>query len=257
MSLITLMSDFGVSSPYVAQMKGVLSTRQPDARVVDLTHSIPAQNVQAGAVVLDDLAPWFPEGTVNIAVVDPGVGTDRRILAAKVGRWNFVMPDNGLLTPLVDRFELKSIVELNRPEFWLSAVSSTFHGRDIMSPVAAGISRGVPIEELGSPVTDWIRMDIPRATVGRREIEGEVIYVDSFGNLITNVLAEDVSQADVFNIAEHQAAGLVRTYAEQTPGRLVALIGSSGRLEFAVVDGSAVEQLRAGQGTKINIQRAA
>lgn len=255
MSIITLLTDFGVSSPYVAQMKGVLATRQPDACVIDLTHSIPPQNIQAAAITLDDLAPWFPAGSVHIAVVDPGVGSDRRVLAAQVGEWFFVLPDNGLISPLADRFEVKRVVALDRPEFWLTPVSKTFHGRDIMAPVAAAIARGVPLEELGESVGDWHRVRIPRPNIQARRISGEVIFVDSFGNLITNISADDLHGEDTFRIGDHVIQGLVRSYSQRAAGQWVALIGSSGRLEFAVVDGSAAQQLGAGQGTAVEVDR--
>ncbi|QDV10495.1 Adenosyl-chloride synthase [Rosistilla oblonga] len=253
MSIITLLTDFGVSSPYVAQIKGVLATRQPESHVIDLTHSVPPQNVQTAAITLDDLAPWFPSGAVHVAVVDPGVGSDRRILAAHVGDWYFVLPDNGLISPLADRFAVKSVVALDRREFWLSPVSNTFHGRDVMAPVAAAIARGVPLEELGESVDDWHRVHIPRPCVMSKSIQGEVIYVDSFGNLITNISADDVHGDDVFRIGDRAVNGLVRSYSDRTAGQLVALIGSSGRLEFAVVDGNAAVQLGAGQGAAVGV----
>ena len=257
MALITLLTDFGVSSPYVAQMKGVLASRCPNARIIDLTHSIPPQNVTAGAIVLADSVPWFPRGTVAIAVVDPGVGTERRILAAQIGQWHVVLPDNGLISDLTSHHDVRSVVALDRSEFWLSPVSSTFHGRDIMSPVAAAITQGVPIEELGEPVDNWVQLRIPVPELSGRRLSGEVIFVDSFGNLITNISVEQVSESDRISIEDYVVPGLVQAYGEHRAGELIALVGSSGRLEFAVVDGNAQEKLGLTAGARVRVEHAA
>ena len=251
MSTITLLTDFGVSSPYIAQMKGVLVARVPNVRLIDLTHSVAPQRVLAGAITLLDLAPWFPPGTIHIGVVDPGVGTERRILAASVGDWHFVLPDNGLLSPIAERFNVHQIVSLNKPEFWLPSVSNTFHGRDIMAPVAAAIANGIPLEQLGEPVSNLKKVVLPEPTVEAGITRGEVLYVDSFGNLVTNIMAEQVECGATFTIGGQRVSGLVSSYGNRNPGELIALIGSSSRLEFAIVDDNAAERLGTAVGADV------
>lgn len=247
--LITLTTDFGVDSPYIAQLKGVLHNRLPGVCLVDVTHSIPPQDVGAGALVLADTVGWFPSA-VHIAVVDPGVGTKRSVLAGKltispgVDGW-FVGPDNGLFS----RCEIVEVVRLDQPGFWLPDVSATFHGRDIMAPVAVALAQGVPLGLLGQRCDDWVRLPVKSAVNSDGKCSGEVIAVDSFGNLITNLTADMLSAAagrDTFQpsrLGQVSIAGqvipVVRCYGDATPGSLVALIGSSGRLEIAVVNGNA------------------
>lgn len=241
--LITLTTDFGDGSPYVAQMKGVLTDRVPDAILVDVTHAIPPQDVTAGALVIADTTPWFPERTVHVGVVDPGVGTGRRILAGRLARGWFVGPDNGLFSLA----EIRQSVVLENRDHWLANVTATFHGRDMMAPVAAALAAGVPLEELGPATTEWARLSLPPPIVSGNRVNGKVIHVDRFGNLITNLGREDVAAdpdaADPDVIVEDRPVRFVRCYGEADPGDLVALIGSSGRLEIAVVNGSGADTL--------------
>lgn len=235
--LITLTTDFGTGSPYVAQMKAVLSGRIPDVRLVDVTHTIPPQDVTAAAVVLADTLKWFPAGTAHVAVVDPGVGTERRILAGRCEQGWFVGPDNGVFSLC----RISDIVALENPQPWLSPVSDTFHGRDVMSPVAAWLASGQPLAELGPPVTDWVRLQIREPVERDGETIGSVIHIDSFGNLITNLTARSVSPKSEVRVND-QPLRRVRCYGDASTGEVVALIGSGGRLEIAVVNGSAAER---------------
>ncbi len=248
MSIITLTTDFGTGSSYVAALKGTILSINPDATIVDISHEIPAQGVRKGAVMLDDVAELFPDGTIHVVVVDPGVGTDRAIVHVEIGKQRYVAPDNGLLSRLANRTAPSRIIRLENPEYWLDEVSSTFHGRDIMAPVAAHLSLGVEPEELGPAVAELARLDWPKVRQTAKRIDGMVLEADSFGNLITNITGEmiDTRPTDhrvciVCNI--YETWGIYSAYAEQPEGTLVALIGSTDRLELAVVGDNAAKKL--------------
>lgn len=258
MSIITLTTDFGTGSPYAAAMKGVMLTINPAASIVDVTHDVPPQDIRKGAVVLEDMAAWFPEDTIHVVVVDPGVGTDRAIVYARIGRQDYVAPDNGLLSRLVGRTPPTKLVRLNEPEYWLDEVSSTFHGRDIMAPVAARLSLGLDPDKLGPPLESLGGLDWPEVQQTATRIEGVVLEVDSFGNLSTNITAEmfagrptDERVCVVCNI--YETWGIYSTYAEQIGGSFVALIGSNGRLELALVGDNAAVRLGIQVGTPVTI----
>jgi S-adenosylmethionine hydrolase len=250
MTIITLTTDFGLADGYVGIMKGVILSIAPDVRLVDLSHEIAPQDVRQAAYVLARAVLYFPAGTIHLAVVDPGVGGRRRPLLVRTGRAFYVGPDNGLFTLALAESGAQAF-ELDRPAFWRPAVSRTFHGRDIFAPVAAHLATGVPPERLGRPITDPVRLELPqpaRHPDGR--LTGQVVYVDRFGNLISDVPAAWVVGGRWRGeIAGQQIAGLSGTYAEAAPGALVALIGSEDTVEIAVRDGNAAQQLvvRAGE----------
>ena len=256
MSIITLTTDFGTDSPYAAAMKGVILSINPAVTLVDISHAIPAQDVGRGALVLEDTTPWFPADTIHVAVVDPGVGTERSILYARIGRQQYLAPDNGLLSRLMARTPPTEVLRLAEPEFWLEPVSSTFHGRDIMAPVAARLSLGLDPHRLGPPAEQLTRLDLPEARFIERKIRGQVIEIDSFGNIITNITGgmfagqpTDSRLCIVCGI--YETFGLYRTYADQPEGMLVALVGSSGRVELAIVGNNAAEKLGVSIGTPV------
>jgi len=257
--IITWTTDFGEGSPYVAQMKASALAIQPAAVFVDLTHSIRPQDVRQAALVLDDVVPQFPPGTIHVVVVDPGVGSARRVLLAEMdGRW-LIGPDNGCLSRLALRCPPSKIVALEERRFWRSPVSATFHGRDIMAPVAAHLSSGVAAEQFGPALDDLQRLTWAEAVVLANRIEGEVVTVDSFGNLITNITAEmlaAVPSDDSVTVRcdEHETIGIYRTYSDQPPMTLIALVGSGGKLELAIVDDSAKMMLGVGEGAKVTVQ---
>ncbi|HUQ68079.1 MAG TPA: SAM-dependent chlorinase/fluorinase [Planctomycetaceae bacterium] len=292
--LLTLLTDFGLQDTYVAQMHGVIAGIAPTARVIDLAHGIQPQNRLHAAVALVDAVEAFPDGTVHVVVVDPGVGSARRAIAAEIGPWRFVGPDNGVLTGVLDRWPLHRAVSLTKTRFFRPNVSRTFHGRDVFAPVAAQLATGVPMDELGEPFVDpLVRLDWPRPTMSARQITGQVLVVDRFGNLITNITAdllttlgatgeglrspvllatsepvpdtrEDTggskpaasgTRAPTVEVTAglHTIGPVVGCYAER-PGQPLALIGSSGRLEIAVGNGSAAETLQLGVGAKVNVQ---
>lgn len=246
--LITLTTDFGEGSRYVAAMKGVILSVNPRVRIVDLSHAVPPQDIAAGAHLLGETVPWFPGGAIHVAVVDPGVGSDRQVVYAEIGRARFVAPDNGLLTSLAEAEAPRKIVTVENPEHWLATTSRTFHGRDIMAPVAARLSLGLDPDKLGGPRDRLVMLPTRRAERVGQRIEGEVVEVDSFGNLTTNITAEMLSVAPTdesvtIRCDEHETLGIFETYADQPEMTLIALIGSSGRLELAIVGDSASAML--------------
>jgi S-adenosylmethionine hydrolase len=257
--LITLTTDFGTQDGFVGMMKGVMLTICPAARLVDISHAVPPQDVLAGALLLARAAPFFPHGTVHLAVVDPGVGTTRRALAARIGQAFFVAPDNGLLTPFLQAAEAAhhplEVVELANPHYRLPQVSRTFHGRDLFAPAAAHLANGVPLSGFGPPVPDPARIPLPQPERTASGWRAHVIAIDTFGNLATDLLVSslrDPSQV-VVRLGRWELHGLVRSYGERSPGELVALADSAGRLELAVVDGSAARLTGALVGAALEV----
>jgi S-adenosyl-L-methionine hydrolase (adenosine-forming) len=257
--IITLTTDFGIDSPYVAQMKGAVLEVCRDAVLVDLCHGISPQNIVQGALVLADSTPHFPADTIHVAVVDPGVGTSRRLLAARIADHTFVLPDNGLLTIVADRRPPSQLISLTNASYWKKSVSPTFHGRDVMAPVAAHLAAGLPLNSLGAPSDSWVRLDLPAATFSDQEVRGVCLLVDSFGNLISNIeasLLEPWGAAHcVARVGDRSIQRRVTAYAEAAMGELVWLVGSHGRLEVAQVNGHAARALQAGPGSVIVLRQ--
>ncbi len=187
MPIVTLLTDFGLEDEYVGVMKGVILSIAPQVRLVDLTHSVPPQDVRRAALILMNAAPYFPPDTVHLAVVDPGVGTERRPIAVRTGRGTFVGPDNGLFSFVLAEMETWTAVELREPAYRLPLVSTTFHGRDIFAPAAAHLASGVPVEALGPVVNNLATLPLPRLEIGESSLEGEILYADRFGNLVTSI----------------------------------------------------------------------
>lgn len=254
--LITLTTDFGTSSPYVAIMKGVILSINPHVRLVDVTHAIPPQDVMQGAIVLAEITRWFPPHTLHVAVIDPGVGGARQMVYAEFGNQAVLGPDNGLFTRLAQRNTPSTIIALDQPAHWLPTVSSTFHGRDILAPVAAKLSLGLDPRQLGSQLESLILLPEPEVLVGERKITGRIESIDSFGNLITDITEtqlEGVPRGETTTVTcdEHQTLGIFRTYSDQPAMTLIALVGSSGHLELAIVNESAAMMLGVRTGTPV------
>jgi S-adenosylmethionine hydrolase len=241
-------------------MKGVILGIAPAARVVDLTHDLPPQDIQAAAYHLSVAAPYLPVGTIHVVVVDPGVGTERRALAVETGRAMYIAPDNGVLTWILDAEPLERVVELTDSAYWLDDVSTTFHGRDIFGPAAAHLAAGVPLERLGEAVTDPMRL--PVTLVTRDEdgsIDGQVQHIDHFGNAITNipratVAAEEEDPEDYHvRVAGRDIGTIGTTYGDVSEGEPLALFGSAGFLEIAVRNGDAAAQLGLHRGAHVKL----
>jgi S-adenosylmethionine hydrolase len=256
--IVTLLTDFGLSDPYVGILKGVVLGIAPEARIVDLTHDVPPQDVLTGALLLERSARWFPEGTIHLAVVDPGVGSKRRAIAIACRDRTFVGPDNGLLGFAAARHGVVRVVELANPAFRLREVSSTFHGRDVFAPAAAHLAAGVPIERLGPRLRRFERPRWPFPRVAARRTTGRVVLVDRFGNLVTNVEREHLPRGKIaVSIGPFRATRILSTYEDVARGELLAIFGSFGLLEIAARDGSAAKALGLGIGAKVVVEAVA
>ncbi len=262
--IITLLTDFGVESTYPSQMKGVILGRQAGVRLVDLTHGVPSHDVRTAAFMLAAAVPAFPEGTVHLTVVDPGVGGTRRVLAAEANGHLYVAPDNGILTLVAQGRRLfgpdagpATVVAVEDERHYRRNVSSTFHGRDVFAPLAAALAGGVDLASLGPAIDDFDRVDLPLPERDGGTIHGRVLYVDPFGNLVTNVPGSmlerlDPSQVEL-RIEGALVRGLCRAYCDVPPGILLAYIGSAGLVEVAVNQQSAAVRLGAGIDTPLTI----
>lgn len=254
--MLTLLSDFGYQDVYVGVMKGAIATIDPQLKVVDLTHAILPQNVAAGSFALMNAYSYFPLGTVHVAVIDPGVGSQRRGIAIKIKEGFLVGPDNGLFSGILAQSPAIAAVELTNPQYWrLSSPSYTFHGRDIFAPVGAHLGNGVPLKELGEEidVNSLVRLPLSTYEVTPEKIIGFIQYIDHFGNLITNIPASEVKGKSWFVLVGNQEIPATQTYSDRPLEELIALIGSHGWLEIAVNGGSAKEVLGISWGDKIEV----
>jgi len=258
--LITLTTDFGDGSPYVAAMKGVMFGINPRIQLVDVCHRVPAQDLRYASFLLRTALPYFPAETIHVIVVDPGVGTDRALLLVRVGGHTLLIPDNGCWTPLAEKLgEPPAVFKLAEPRFWRAETWPTFHGRDILAPVAAHLSLGVAARAFGPSIDSWTTFNLPEPLITADEVAGEVIFVDSFGNLISNIPGESIQpwrqRGLRVEVARHSVSRVVATYGEAPPGSVVALISSAGTLEIAVACGNAAHLLSAETGTAVRVKR--
>ncbi len=258
--VISLTSDFGLKDPYVAEMKGTILSICPNAAFVDITHSVEKFNVQEGAFALASAAPFFPAGTIHLAVVDPGVGTNRRPIIVQTEQSLFVGPDNGLLILAAKAQGIRQTRQIQSRRFNLSHVSPTFHGRDIFAPAAAHLAKGVEMEEFGPQVTDFVEPEFVRITKSKDKIIGLVLHIDDFGNIITNIHTKSLSSfrdavVEIEIDSQTQQMRLSNTYADVKPKETVALIGSHNYLEIALNQGSAAAKFSVKVGRKITLSR--
>jgi S-adenosylmethionine hydrolase len=257
MPTVTLTTDFGDGSAYVAAMKGTLLAVNPAVRLLDLSHRIRPQDLMAAAYFLADALPWFPPKSIHVIVVDPGVGTGRALLCVEWAGQTVLVPDNGCWTPIVQPDSLPPrVYRLEERRYWREDVSSTFHGRDVLAPVAGHLSLGVTPADLGPEVADWVRLTLPQPRLTVDGIRGEVVIVDRFGNLVTNITSAAIEAPGSVRIDGRATAKWVKTYGDAEPGTLVALIGSAGRLEIAIVNGSAAARLCLEKGAPVEFCRS-
>ena len=261
---LAIITDFGYRDHYAGTMKGVIASIAPAARLIDITHGVPAQSVVAGAIALRESWRYFPPRTVFLAVVDPGVGTARAPIAIETRAGaRFVGPDNGLLWLAANQAGIKRIVKLTSPRHRLISVSATFHGRDIFAPAAAYLWRGTPISALGPALrsTSIVQLDLPRPVESARSVRGEVIYVDGFGNLVSNIDRRTAEQfATRFRhkslsvrIRGGAAMRILNAYGDAPKGVPLAIFGSFGLLEVAIRDGNAAMHFAAGPGSSVSL----
>jgi len=261
--VITLITDFGMEDGNVGVMKGVIYGINPDASIVDLTHDIAPQDIADAAYVLRRAYTYFPQGTVHLVVVDPGVGSERRAIAVQSAQAFFVAPDNGTLSYVLQELREKGqetrIINLTNPVYWLPRVSNVFHGRDIFAPVAAHLSLGVEIHALGEHIEDVVMLSPLRLQMRHGKIAGQVAHIDHFGNLLTNIPDSDlISLGDTVTIkvAQREIRGLSSTFAQGQTGQLIAYIDSSSHLAIAVVNGSAQQLLKSRVGDSVDVTRS-
>lgn len=256
MSVITLLTDFGYQDPYVGVMKGIIATIAPQTTVIDLNHNISPQDIWSARFNLLTSFEYFPQGTVHVAVVDPGVGTARRAIAVQFAQGYFVAPDNGLLSDILTSIEQPRIVTLTNKQYWrTSQPSQTFHGRDIFAPVAAYLAKGLPLDYLGSPIDfdSLVHQTLPATIRSENTIQGIVQYIDRFGNSITNVPANQLPQAEWMLSVHHHQIGSQLTYGSVNQGQALSLIGSHGWVEIAINGGNAAQELDLQVGTTVTL----
>lgn len=250
--IVTLLTDFGLSDSYVGQMRVAMLSIAPQLSLVDLTHAIEPQNILHGACVLEDAVEVCPAGTIHVVIIDPGVGSARRPIAAEIGDWIFVAPDNGVLTAVLDRWPCQRVVTLSNARYRRSIQSATFHGRDLFGPAAAYLAMGTPLTELGPILSDPLqRITLPQPQSCQEGVAGEVLWSDHYGNLVTNLRRTHIRRQDCIRWETGQTMRLVTCYAEGAAGEIVALFGSSGRLEIAQCRGSARQALSAQPGMRV------
>jgi len=240
--IITLLTDFGSKDHYSAAMKGVMLTINPKIRIVDISHHVSPHNIIEGAFLLRNVCAYFPPGTIHLAVVDPGVGTERKPILVKGENFFFVGPDNGIFGLIYDQLKNFSVYELTNAHFFLKPISITFQGRDIFAPVAAYLSRGISPLEMGEKINNFLKLPFPQPTLGEKEIKGNVVYIDGFGNLVTNIKENHLKKLKreplKIKISDEIVAGLSKNYQEAKKGAFLAIIGSSNFLEISVREGS-------------------
>ena len=252
-AVVALTTDFGHDDPFVGVMKGVILSICPDAALVDLTHGVPPQDVLAGCLALESAEPFFPPGTIHVAVVDPGVGTDRRSLLVRTDRAFYLAPDNGLLS-FLEAGEIREIRSIGNPDYFLHPVSCTFHGRDVFAPAAAHLAGGAPPTSFGPRLSGMARLSIPGATPLAFGVAGEVLAFDRFGNALTSIRARDLPADSRAVWAGGKELPLAPTYDAVPPGAPLGLVGSSGRLEISISRGSARDSLGLRKGDPVQVR---
>lgn len=247
---ITLLTDFGTTDGYVAAMKGVIAEIAPSVVIEDATHYIDPGDIPAAAHALRRYWRYYPAGTIHVVVVDPGVGSDRRALAIRADQRLFVGPDNGVFTYVLTDCADRTVVEITNTHYTREEISNTFHGRDIFAPVAAHLAKGLELEQLGNIVNDPVLVAFPPPLVTENAVRGEIVAIDRFGNLATNIPASMVRGSAVAECAGREVR-VVRTYADAEDGETIALINSDGMLEIAMRDADAADTLGAGRGDAV------
>jgi hypothetical protein len=256
--IITLLTDFGLKDPYVASMKGVILSINPQCTLVDITHQVSPYDIKEGAFILAQAYSTFPKGTIHLSVVDPGVGSPRKPILFVTKNYFFIGPDNGLFTFALKREKLKKVIALGKMEFFLPEVSPTFHGRDLFAPVAAHLSFGIAPESFGRVIKSWNEISFPEPVLRQEKLIGEVVHIDTFGNLVCNIdyknlLKFSKSRPFVIKIGKRTMRGLKKGYWEGRKDEPMALIGSGGFLEISIREGNAQRLLKVKRGDPIKI----
>lgn len=262
MSTIALLTDFSLHDEFVGVMKGVILSITPNATIIDLCHEIPPQSILQGALMLQRSYRFFPKGTIFCCVVDPGVGTQRNPIAARAADWYFVGPDNGLFSPVFQEIagtkQQLEVFNLDQPNYWMKEISKSFHGRDIFAPVAAHLSKGVKITELGRKTATFVKMDLPEYRKTQNGWEGSIINIDHFGNCSSNLPSEVLKEnpSPRLLIKQHLIDKFVNTFGEAQPGEVIIMADSSGYLSICMVDGNAQKTLDLHFGDKVELMKS-
>ena len=257
--IITLLTDFGTKDYYVASLKGAILSINPRSSLVDITHQVSPHDIEEGAFILANAYSSFPKGTIHLSVIDPGVGSARKPILLVTSNYFFVGPDNGLFTLAVRKEKVKKAVALTNPRFFLSKVSTTFHGRDLFAPVAAHLSLGVRPRAFGSIIESWEELNFRKPESKGEELIGEVLHIDTFGNLITNIdegefLSFTKGDAFVVKVGKRRIQGLKKGYREGKKGEPIVLLGSAGFLEISVREENAQKLLKIKRGDRVTVQ---
>jgi hypothetical protein len=248
--IITLTTDFGLSDPFVGIMKGVILGIAADAQLVDISHDIRSYDLLEAAFLIESAYRYFPQGTVHVVVVDPGVGSARRPLAAVAHGHTFVAPDNGVLSAVLEN----EVYHIKNDSLFLPAVSRTFHGRDVFAPVAAHLARGMPIESVGPRILDFVQTPLPQPRSQGDRLVATVLAIDKFGNIITNLRRADLNPDFRIRVAGRSITRLCATFSDGPPGQFFAVEGSTGYIELALNQGSAADRLNVQRGTEIEVE---
>lgn len=256
--LITLLTDFGTKDYFVASMKGVILTIHPATRIEDVSHHITSHRIDEAAYCLQACYRTFPEGTVHVVVVDPGVGSQRRLILIKTSRYYFVAPDNGVLTPILNLEEDIEIREIENQQYRLPSPGATFHGRDVFAPAAAWLAKGVEIASFGRLISDPVRIHWPEPRMTEGTIIGEIVYIDRFGNLISNISRTQIEGGKIsrpeVRVGAHRIGRMAESYSVGPSNKLQAVINGNGMLELFLKEASASERLNIGVGTVVEIR---
>ncbi|MEW6455245.1 MAG: SAM-dependent chlorinase/fluorinase [Acidobacteriota bacterium] len=259
MSVIALLTDFGETDYFVSSIKGVILKINPDVHIIDISHSVGSYNIKEAAFILKSCYKYFPERTIFICVVDPGVGSPRKIILTFTNNQYFIAPDNGILSFVLNENPEREIYEIKESKYFLPTISDTFHGRDVMAPVAAHLSRGLPLNEFGEKISDYIAIPFPSPKLIKKDVyEAEIIHVDKFGNLITSIPVEFIASVNpdkklLLEIKGKKISRRVKSYFEGRKDELIFLVGSSNFLEIGINQESADSFLKARPGTKVKI----
>lgn len=257
-SIITLLTDFGTRDHYVASMKGTILNINPQCTLVDITHHVKSHDIEEGAFILANTYPFFPKGTIHLSVIDPGVGGSRKPILAVTTNYFFVGPDNGLFTLALKKEKVKQVVALTNRNYFLSQVSTTFHGRDLFAPVVGHLSLGVKPNSFGKEVRTWTKLIFQKPRLEERKLIGEIFHIDAFGNLISNIDEKRLlhflkKNAFIIRIGKRTIQGLKKGYWEGKENEAIALLGSGGFLEISVKEGSAQKMLKVKRGDPIKV----
>jgi S-adenosylmethionine hydrolase len=260
--IITLLTDFGVKDPYVASMKGAILRINPKCTLVDITHQVSPQDIKEGAFLLANSYSFFPKGTIHLSVVDPGVGSLRKPILLLTRNYFFIGPDNGLFSLVAQRDKVRQVVALTNKKYFLHQISTTFHGRDIFAQVAGHLSLGVKPKAFGNELDTWVELDFGRPKIEGEKLVGEILHVDVFGNLISNIDKKEFSRftqghSFLIRVGGRTIRSLKKGYWEGKKNEPIALFGSGGFLEISVREGNAQKMLKVKKGDQITVQKLA